>query len=132
MLAPSLASRSHQRGAGFWGLLFNLAVFGFAALVIIKTLPLYLNELKVRKAVRGVAEELRLNGDGADGFLLKQALERRWDIEDVKVLSVQDVKLVNLPRGRALTYDYPAEVNLFYNVSVVVRFHDSVSLRSAS
>jgi hypothetical protein len=127
-----IAMRAHrsmrraQRGMSFWSLLFLLFVFGFFTLVGLKTIPLYLNQLKVDKNLRGVARDN--DYDPNNPGTLVRALEKRWDLDDIQYLDYHQVKVVNKVRGKVMSYDYEARQNLFLNVYVVIQFQDDVPL----
>ena len=57
-MSQSLQGLPHrQRGLGMWGLMFVFLVIGFVALVTMKCLPIYLNQLKVETAVTAIADD---------------------------------------------------------------------------
>jgi hypothetical protein len=60
---------------------------------------------------------------------LRKAMKLRWDVEGINTLRVEDIKLVKAGAGRALTYDYKAETELFYNISLVVHFQGSYPMK---
>jgi hypothetical protein len=120
-----------QRGIGMFGFIGLVALIGFFALVTMKVLPLYLNQLKVSRAVHQVAQDPD-NAD-KDPHWIYDRLQRRWDVEDTKILDVKDVHIGKLKDGRrALSYDYDARVNLFYNVYVVVNFKAEEPMRTVA
>lgn len=119
--------RHRQRGLGLWGWLFVLAVIGFTTLVTLKLVPIYLAEMSIQRVVRAAA-----NDPGNSGVALPQlrkAMQTRWDVEGITTLDVQDVKLVKHGAGRALTYDYEARTDLFYNISLVVHFENKFPMK---
>jgi hypothetical protein len=117
-----------QRGIGMFGFIGLMGLIGFFALVTMKVVPLYLNQMKVSKSVHQVAQDPD-NAD-KDPHWIYDRLERRWDVEDTKLIDSKEVKLVKLKDGRrALTYDYDARVNLFYNIYVVVNFKAEEPMR---
>lgn len=118
--------RSRQRGLGWFGLLFVLAVIAFAAVVTVKCLPIYLNQMKVASSVSKVASDPE-NGKGEIGQI-RNALQRYWDIEDINYLEPRDVKIKRTQSGRFLSYEYEARERLFYNISIVIEFSDDVPL----
>jgi hypothetical protein len=123
-------SLERQRGLGWFGLLLVFGTIGFFAIVAVKVGPVYLNHFTVMKIVRGVAD----NPDYANAppQEIRSTLERRWDIDYVNFLDDKDVKIKRGPKGRMLSYDYAAEVNLFYNVFVVVKFKDDFPMKPGS
>jgi hypothetical protein len=123
-------SIERQRGLGWFGLLFVFGTIGFFAIIVVKVGPIYMNHFTVMKIVKGVAD----NPDYANAppQEIRSTLERRWDIDYVKHLDDRDVKIKRGKAGRMLSYDYSAEVNLFYNVYVVVKFKDDFPMKPGS
>ena len=121
--------RHRQRGLGLWGWIFILAVIGFVALVTLKLIPIYLAELSIQRVVKSTAED---PGNGALPLPeLRKNMRTRWDVEGINTLAVEDVKLLKTPAGRALSYDYEARTELFYNISLVVHFQNTFRLKGA-
>lgn len=118
--------RNRQRGLGWFGLLFVLAVIAFASIVVVKCLPVYLNQMKIASSVSKVATDPE-NGR-AEVHELRRALQRYWDIEDIKYLAPAEVKVKRTESGRFLSYEYEARERLFYNISIVIEFADDVPL----
>jgi hypothetical protein len=103
--------RSHQRGLGWFGLLFVLGIVAFTAIVVVKCLPIYLNQMKIASSVSKVASDF-------------------WDIEDIKYLQPRDIKVKRTANGRFLSYEYEARERLFYNISIVIDFAEDVPLKN--
>ena len=119
--------RHRQRGLGLWGWLFVLGIIGFVALVTLKLVPIYLSELSIKRVVKATADDV-----GNAGLALpelRKAMRTRWDVEGINTLRVEDVKLVKTPGGRALSYDYEARADLFYNISLVVHFESQFPMK---
>lgn len=119
-----------QRGLGLLGLIFVLGTLAFVAVVVIKVGPLYLNEMTVATAVKGVAEDPELAG--AELVMIRNRLQRRWDIDYIEQVEPKQVRLKRVSNGRVLFYDYEARVNLFYNIDIVVRFKNEVAMRGGT
>lgn len=117
---------AHQAGLGLVGAVFVFGLIAFVAVVTIKTLPLYLNQMKLARAVQGVALDPELAG--ADAGALRERLQRRWDIEDIQTVTPNDVKVRRSEAGRSLVYDYEARTHLFYNAYLVLHFTGDVQL----
>lgn len=119
--------RQRQRGLGLWGWMFVLGVIGFVAMVTLKLVPIYLVELSIQRVVKATAQD---PGNAALPLPeLRKAMRTRWDVEGINTLRVEDVKLVKTPGGRALTYDYEARTELFYNISLVVHFQEQFNMK---
>ena len=119
--------RQRQRGLGLWGWLFVLSVIGFVSLVVLKLVPIYLSEMSIARVVKSTAQD-----QGNAGLPLPQlraAMRTRWDVEGIKTLDMNEVKLVKYGQGRALKYDYEARTELFYNISLVVHFENTFPMK---
>jgi len=124
-------SRRCQRGAGLWGTLFVLAVIAFVAVVGLKVVPIYLNQMKVAAAVKEVAADPRFNAN-TDPSTLRSALQRHWDIESIDTIQPKDIAVTRDDRGVSLSYDYEARTHLFYNIYVVIHFEGERPLARGS
>lgn len=115
-------SLKRQRGLGWFGLLFVFGTIAFFAIIAVKVGPIFMNHATVVRVVKGVADSA--DYASASPAEIRSTLERRWDIDYINHLDDKDVKIKRGPKGRMLSYDYEARVNLFYNVFVVVKFKD--------
>lgn len=121
-----------QRGLGLWSGLFVFGTIAFLALCLIKVGPLYLNEAQIRKAVHDVASKEGSGGGGeVDIGAIRQALQRRWDVDYISQLETKDIKVIRTDRGLFLSYNYDAVVQLFANISVIAHFQDDVPLKAS-
>jgi len=123
-------SIKRQRGLGWFGLLFVFGTIAFFAIIAIKVGPLYLNHANVMKIVAGVAE----NEDYANASPqeIRSTLQKRWDVDYINQIEAKDVKIKRGAKGRMLSYDYEARVNLFYNVFVVLHFKDDFVMKQGT
>jgi hypothetical protein len=118
--------RSRQLGLGWFGMLFVLGAIAFVSIIVIKCLPIYLNQMKVASSVSKVATDPE-NAKAEVGNLRKD-LQRYWDIEGINHLEPRDINVKRTQDGRFLSYEYEARESLFYNISIVMEFADDVPL----
>ena len=123
-------SQKHQRGLGMFGLLFVFAVIGFVTLIVMRCWPIYLNQMKIAKAISSVSKDGDV-ANGQDSEVLRRPLERFWDTDSIDYLEYKKVKLIRSDRGRAIQYSYEARAPLFYNISLVMEFADTVPVTGA-
>ena len=123
-------SQKQQRGLGMFGLLFVFAVIGFVTLLVMRCWPIYLNQMKIAKAISNVSKEAGI-ASAQDSSALLRPLERFWDIDSIDYLDYKKVKLVRSDRGRAIQYKYEARAPLFYNISLIMEFADTVPVTGA-
>lgn len=110
--------QSKHRQQGFIKLFFIFGSIAFVAIVIMKLFPLYSNELKLSRAVQQTASE-----GSIDPLAVRNALQRRWDIDDIIIIMPKDILIERGSNGGgALVYNYEARAHLFYNVDLVLTF----------
>lgn len=123
--------RSRQYGAGLWGTLFILAVIAFVALLMVKVVPIYLNQMKVAAVVKEVAQDPNI-GSNASPHAIYDTLQRHWDIEDIEDIRPRNIAITRSDVGETLSYDYEARRHLFYNIYIVIHFEGQQTLRGGS
>lgn len=124
-----MRSMHEQRGLGWFGMLFVLAAIAFVAIVVVKTLPIYLNQMKVASAIHKTAADPEVSR--GDVRAIRDELQRFWDVDSIDHLTVSQVRIGRAEHGRTISYDYEARAHLFYNISVVIEFSDAVALADA-
>lgn len=116
--------RSRQAGITFIGwvvLLVPVAIVGYAA---IRLTPVYLNAMKVAKALKQTASENK--GDSVlNPAAVRSSIEKRFDIEGVEYPKVSDVAVTRAGDTWALSVDYEDAVPLFAGISLLVHFEKS-------
>ncbi|MBY8966902.1 DUF4845 domain-containing protein [Algiphilus sp.] len=123
--------RPAQRGMTIWMLMVTVALVAFAALLVMRCVPVYLNQMKVSGAVERVAKDPE--NPAASVRTMRSALERYWTIERIRHLDPEDVDLV---RGdgetRYLEYQYEARVPLIHNIDLLFTFEEQVMVGRGS
>lgn len=120
-------SRQRQCGATLLGILTILAILGFGLYGAIRLAPLYLEYMKVVKAMNQTASEAK--GDDTSPAALRSSLDRRWAIEDIERLDVKDIEISKVANGFEMHAQYRAEAPFVANVSLVVDFDKTVEVR---
>lgn len=118
--------RSRQLGLGWFGMLFVLGTIALVAIIVVKTLPIYMNQMKIASSVNKVASDPE-NGQ-LEVSQLRKNLARFWEIENIDYLDPKEVNVKRTEAGRFLSYEYEARESLFYNISIVLEFADDVPL----
>lgn len=116
-----------QRGLGLFGLIFVLSLIGIVVLLVIKCLPLYLNEMSIRRDLQEVATQLATAGSDIDVQDVRRSIQHRWDIDYITQLEPKDIDISkNGSAGVTISYDYEARANLFANVFIVIHFAETI------
>ena len=114
-----------QTGASFYMISLGSVIAVFFGIVGMKSVPIYLNQMAVSRAVAGAAADPAMAK--APIQQIRKRLQRQWDIEDISRLKPSDVKLIRAKDGRRkLKYEYEAREHLFLNVSMIHAFSDEV------
>jgi hypothetical protein len=122
--------RSRQRGATLIGMVVILGIIGFALYAAIRLTPLYFEYMAVVRAMEQVAKE---SSDGATSPQdLRNALQRRWDIEDIHSLETKDIEIKKSAKGFTMRAWYRAEAPFVANVSMVADFDKTVAVGGGS
>ncbi|HXG28872.1 MAG TPA: DUF4845 domain-containing protein [Nevskiales bacterium] len=124
-----MSRQKQQRGLTLISWLLVIAIAVFFGLVGIKSIPVYLNHYKVLSIMKNVASQPGVAEETTAE--IRKSFERRFDIDMVKHLSHNDVKVVGQPGGdRSLVVEYEVRVHMFYNVDAVYVFKEEVPLRA--
>jgi len=124
-----MRTRQMQHGLGLFGFIFVLALIGFVVLVTVKVVPLYLNQMTLKRDLNEVATQVNTSGSEIDIGELRRDIEKRFDIDYISQLEAKDIKIVRTDAGMSMGYDYEARANLFANVFVVIHFAEMIPLR---
>ena len=119
--------RKHQDGMTFIGLLCILALVGVVVYAGIRLAPLYLNYMKVAKAMDSVATEVK--GDNPDPAAIRAAIDRHFTIDDPTGLTAKDVEITKDDGGVQMHVAYDDAVPYVANVSLSVHFEKTVKVR---
>jgi hypothetical protein len=113
----------------FVGLVLVLALVGFVALVVIKTLPIYIESMKVDAALASIMGESGI--EQASVPEIRKKFARRMSIDQVDRFTESNVKdymeVVKDGSNLAITVSYEARAELFGNLSLVADFEKQVS-----
>ncbi len=115
------SSKHRQGGMTALGLLILVAFVGLFVYAAIRLLPVYLEYFNVVRAMEG------LKGDAEGGAsAMRVALEKRFDIEDIKHIDPRDVEITREGPQWAVHAAYQYTTDFIANVGFVVSFDKTV------
>jgi hypothetical protein len=120
--------RSRQRGATFLGILTIVAIVGFGLYGAIRVFPLYMEYLSIVRAMEQTAKE----DVGGTPQTLRNAMDRRWTVEDIKSIDPKDIEIKRQGNGYTMRAWYRAEAPFISNISLVVDFDKTVTVGSGA
>jgi hypothetical protein len=118
--------RHRQRGVTFIGWIFLLVPIGILLYAGIRLTPLYLEYMNVVRTLEQVKTEY--DGNGATPAAVRVSIEKHFDIEDVKTITVKDIVIQTQGHVMAVSATYEAPVDLFANIGLVVKFDKTVEI----
>ena len=121
--------RNRQRGVTAIGWLFLLTPFAIVGYAGIRLAPIYLNYMKVVRALNNVANDLKA---GADPTSIKTAVDRHFEIDMVDFPTTKDMKITRDGAGWLVEMAYEDEAPLFSNISLHVTFDKTVHTGGSS
>lgn len=117
---------ARQRGATFIGMVVIVAILGAGLYAGIRLTPLYMEYMAVARAMEQTAKEAA--GEPTSPQALRNALDRRWTIEDIKSIDPKEIEIKKAGKGFTMRAYYRAEAPFISNVSLVVDFDKTVDV----
>jgi hypothetical protein len=119
--------RNRQLGVTALGWLFLLTPFAIVIYAGIRLAPVYLNYMKVVRALDGTAKELEV---GASSAQIKAAIDKHFEIDMVEYPLTKDFKISREDGAWTVEANYDDDAPLFSNVSLHVVFDKIVKIGS--
>ena len=102
----TLHYKPRQRGIGFIGLLFLVAVLGMGALVGAQTIPTLIEYFAVQKAVQKAALA------GQNPVDIRASFDKSAQIDDIKSISGKDLEISKQGDKALVAFNYVSEIHL--------------------
>ncbi len=118
-----------QRGMTMLGILVLVVVVGAWVYAGIRMAPKYLEFMRVASTLEQVRDEYDSN-PGTTEFMLRKAVERRFDIEMVEVITSNDIEIKKDGAMFTMRAAYDDTVPLAGNVSFLLEFDKSVEVNA--
>ncbi len=115
-----------QRGISFWGFLWGAAFFICVTVVLVRSIPPYINNEKIGRALEALEEER--NVMTASRVTLLRKMQRRLNIDyaDEYVDLKKAFVIKNLKGKRQMTINYEVVVHLMYNAYLLFDFKNEI------
>jgi cell division protein FtsB len=118
---------NRQRGMTFLGVLIIAVLAGLLIYAGIRLTPVYLEYMKVVSALEGTKKEF--DGTAVEVPQLRRSIQKRFDIEAVTIIQVQDVRLSKSGTGGyILRVRYEHRAPYIANINFMVDFKKSVEI----
>ncbi len=122
--------RHSQRGVTFIGWLFLLSAIAIVVYEGIRLTPVYLNYLKVARALDRLKEPgpEGTTAGPANAQLLHTVLARSFEINSIDQPDLKDIDIHREGEHWVAIADYDDDAPLFANLTLVVHFHKEVDV----
>ena len=120
--------RDKQRGITLISLVVIVAFVASYAFALLKITPFYLEQIKVNRVLNDV--QTNLSGSGVSLVVLRDAIDKRLDIEMVRGLRSKDFKIKKSKGGGYLVQaQFERRASYFGNLYLVVTFDETVEIK---
>jgi hypothetical protein len=119
--------RHREHGVTFLGWIFILVPIALLLYAGMRLTPIYLEYMKIARTLEQVSKES--TGDGADPRSLRYSIERRFDVEDVHVITADNIKITKEAAGYKVQAAYEATAPFVSNVYLLVVFDKVVVVK---
>jgi len=114
--------RNKEKGITMWGMLMIALIVAFFALLVIKLVPTYLMDLKVKSALEGVSKQSQQSN--MTNYEIREALRKRFEVDQIQneMDAKRDVEFVKRGRSRYIRIKYEVLTPMVGNLSILVQF----------
>ena len=122
--------RNRQLGVTAIGWLFLLTPLAIVIYAGIRLAPVYLNYMKVVRAMEGTVSEMKASG--ASPQTIRATIDKHFEIDMVDYPSTKDMKITKDGASWIVESQYDDEAPLFANLSLRVTFDKKVKIGGGS
>lgn len=117
---------ARQRGVTAIGWLILLIPIGVIIYAGIRLLPIYMNYMEVARSLNELQSEFQTGGATPAG--IREALQKRFDVEGVDYPAVKDISISRAGAGWQVEAAYYDQAPLFAHITLQVAFDKTVTL----
>ena len=112
-----------QRGMGLLALIFWALVSVFVFMVALKILPVYKENMAIKKTLSAMASDSILQN--GEKWEIRKSFNERADIDDISSVNGGDLEIDKEDGRIVLGIDYSVKTPLFANISLYIDFNES-------
>lgn len=118
-----------QRGASYLGIFFAIVLAAFAAKMSIATWPAYWDDRIINGEINAALASMPNND--ATISRLKQDLSRRFEMNGIRGVKVDDMMVITNTAGLAVQKDYEVRKPFMANIELVMTFKKDFDQKTA-
>ena len=112
-----------QNGLSFIGLLFLVVIAGFIVLLVLKLVPVYIEDWEIRKVLTEITQVPEFHDLTARQ--IRESFAKRAGIDNITRVHADDLNIASDNGNVTVGVDYSVKVPIIANVSVCIDFTDS-------
>jgi hypothetical protein len=112
-----------QRGLSFGGFIFVAFILVFAAILMLKLIPAYVQNAQIKSVFNEIVHDSSV--DKTSPREIRKAFDRRSAIDDIKAIKAEDIEIAGDGTRLDLSASYSVKIPLFANASIVLEFNPS-------
>jgi hypothetical protein len=120
--------RHSQRGITVIGWLILLVPVAIVVYGGIRVTPMYLNYMRVSKALTQLVSEAK-SGSGTNPVELRNTLAKHFDIDSIEHPDIKDIDIHREGDKWVAIADYEDVAPMFGNISLLLQFHKQVEMQ---
>jgi hypothetical protein len=117
---------AQQDGKSTKTIFFGLVVAGVLLLFLFRLTPVYMEHFAVVSSLNSMEEEIGMRTKSLNE--LKRLLQNRFDINDVKRVTKDDVIIKRQGQSTLITVAYEVQIPLISNIDLLVSFDNTANL----
>jgi hypothetical protein len=122
----TMHSLTQQDGASTKTIFFGLVITGILLLLLFKLAPVYLEHFAVVSSLKSMETEIGMQAKSPSE--LKRLLQKRFEINDIKRVTQDDVIVKRQGKSTLITVAYEVQIPLISNINLLVSFDDTAHL----
>ena len=120
-MIKTIANR--QRGVSLFGLLIWSAILILAAIGGMKIIPAYIQDAEIKSILSTIVNDPEMQG--AQSKDIRESFSKRAMMNNINVVTANDIEIVKDARGLSLSVSYPVKIPLTGNASLLLEFNPS-------
>jgi len=128
-----MKTKQKQSGFSLISLILTTLFVGVTVLVAIRLFPVYFEHYKIVSTIESLTDDVKSKSPSeiVTSAMLRSALQRKFDINDIRNVAVNDLKLSRVNGDYKIQAKYDVRIYMIGNIDAVVRFN-SIILVNAS
>lgn len=120
------AGQARQKGVTTLGLLVLGMLIGVWVLVIIKLVPVYIEDYGIKDVFEDYQAQYK--EIGGEKRKIVDHFERGFQVNNIRYVSVKELEVEKKPKEMTVKLNYDVRVPLFYNIDIMLSFQNEATV----